>query len=106
MQNEKQIARIGLMEKDLDLSKAVIEKLSAALEEYEAAQDDYYELENYYSSTLWINDYEDDEAGKLPDDLKRGVLSEDAVYDLITEHRDLMTRMQRCVLRAMENEQK
>ena len=32
-----------------------------------------------------MKDYEDDEAGKLPSDLKRGVLSEDLVYDLIRE---------------------
>lgn len=102
----KQIRRIQEMEERLDQSREVIEKLSAALEEYETAQDDYYKLENYYSSTLWMSDYEDDEAGKIPADLKRGVLSEDAVYDLITEHRDLMTRMQRCVLKSMENEQK
>ena len=46
-----------------------------------------------------------DEAGKLPADLKRGVLSEDAVYDLLTEHRDLMARMQRAVLRSMEEKE-
>jgi hypothetical protein len=102
----KQIRRIQKMEERLDRSRDVIGKLAAALEEYEAAQDEYYELENYYSSRLWMADYEDDEAGKIPADLKRGVLSEDAVYDLITEHRDLMTRMQRCVLKSMENEQK
>ena len=102
----KQIRRIQKMEESLDKSRDVIDKLSAALEAYEAAQDDYYELENYYSSRLWMSDYEDDEAGKIPGDLKRGVLSEDAVYDLITEHRGLMTRMQRCVLKSMENEQK
>ena len=102
----KQIRRIQKMEERLDRSRDVIDKLTAALEEYEAAQDEYYELENYYSSRLWMDDYEDDEAGKIPADLKRGVLSEDAVYDLISEHRELMTRMQRCVLKSMENEQK
>ena len=100
----KQIRRIQKMEERLDKSHEVIEKLAEALEKYEAVQDEYYELENYYSSRLWMDDYEDDEAGKIPAEIKRGVLSEDAVYNLITEHRELMTRMQRCVLKFMEND--
>ena len=43
------------------------------------------ELSNYYSSPLWLQDLDDARAGKLPHDLKRGVLSEDAIYDLLTE---------------------
>ena len=39
-----------------------------------------------------------DEAGKLPKDLKRGVLSEDAVYDLITDHEHLLERMEKATL--------
>ena len=51
-----------------------------------------------------MQDYEDDEAGKLPKDLKRGVLSEDAVYDLITENRELLVRMLRLVTAALETD--
>lgn len=35
----------------------------------------------------------DDEAGLLPEDLKRGVLSEDAVWNLLKDHKELQTRM-------------
>ena len=42
-------------------------------------------LEEYYSSGEWREDYEADEAGLLPADLKRGVLSQDGVFDLLTE---------------------
>ncbi|MBQ3516767.1 MAG: DUF4298 domain-containing protein, partial [Lachnospiraceae bacterium] len=42
--------------------------------------------EAYYGSDIWRKDYEDDESGKLPADLKRGVLSEDAVYHLLTKY--------------------
>ena len=42
-------------------------------------------LESYYFGPLWREDYEADESGLLPSDLKCGVLSEDAVYDLFTE---------------------
>ena len=39
-------------------------------------------LDDYYTSGQWLDDYEADEHGLLPDDLKRGVLSQDALYDL------------------------
>lgn len=40
-------------------------------------------LEAYYTSGQWREDYEADEQGLLPEDLKRGVLSQDALYDLL-----------------------
>ena len=33
----------------------------------------------------WIKDFENDERGELPLDLKRGVLSEDGLYNLLSE---------------------
>lgn len=42
-------------------------------------------LENYYTSGEWREDYEADEREELPPDLKRGVLSQDALYDLLEE---------------------
>ena len=43
-------------------------------------------LEEYYTSGQWREDYEADENGQLPPDLKRGVLSQDGLYDLLEEH--------------------
>ncbi|MBR2823642.1 MAG: DUF1653 domain-containing protein [Clostridia bacterium] len=40
-------------------------------------------LETYYTSGQWRDDYEADERGELPPDMKRGVLSQDALYDLL-----------------------
>ena len=37
-------------------------------------------LDAYYTSGKWREDYEADERGELPPDLKRGVLSQDALY--------------------------
>ena len=51
----------------------------------ELLSDAIRELSDYYSSPLWLQDLDDDRAGRLPHDLKRGVLSEDAIYDLLTE---------------------
>lgn len=102
MMDNSQIERIRIMESYLDDSETVIRELSDALLKYEEKQELFYKLEDYYGSASWIDDYEADEEGKIPDDLKRGVLSEDTVYDLIRRHRELMTRLQRAVLRSME----
>ena len=42
-------------------------------------------LLRYYEGGQWLHDYALDEAGLLPCGLKRGVLSQDGVYDLLTE---------------------
>ncbi len=98
----EQIERIQEMESCLDNSEKAIRDLSEALSAFEEIQPQYLKLSDYYGSDLWRRDYEDDEAGKLPADLKRGVLSEDAVYDLITEHREVMVRMLKLVTGVLE----
>ena len=40
-------------------------------------------LDAYYTSGEWQEDYEADERGELPPLMKRGVLSQDALYDLL-----------------------
>ena len=42
-------------------------------------------LSDYYGSDTWKQDFADDEAGLLPKDLKRGVLSEDAIWNLLAD---------------------
>ena len=43
------------------------------------------ELEKYYTSSAWKRDFAADEAGLLPKDLMRGVLSEDGLYGLLEQ---------------------
>jgi len=47
------------------------------------------ELKEYYDSDRWLRDYEADERGELPKDLKRGVLSQDGLYNLFNEIREI-----------------
>ena len=81
--DETQIARVKRMEETLDKSSEAVLDLKQALERYAALADEIRELERYYSGGQWQKDFADDEAGKLPKDLKRGVLSEDALYDFL-----------------------
>ncbi len=57
------------------------ENLSAAVEAAEA-------LEAYYTGDLWKLDFAADEAGLLPEALRRGVLSEDGIYNALEAFRD------------------
>ena len=41
-------------------------------------------LRSYYHSPLWLSDYEADERGELPSNLKRGILSQDGFYNLLS----------------------
>lgn len=42
-------------------------------------------LKEYYENGQWLHDYELDENGLLPKELKRGVLSQDGLYELICD---------------------
>ena len=58
---------------------------------YESVLPELKELEDYYTSPEWQEDYAADEAGLLPEGLKRGVLSQDGINDLLDRFRDLKT---------------
>ena len=76
------IERITYMESLFDKSVEVIYRLEQTLEDFAAIAPDIAELEAYYTSSQWRKDFEADEAGKLPKDLKRGVLSDTTVIDM------------------------
>ncbi len=87
--NKQQIARIRLMERRLDRALLAVKRLTAALDKWEAVQEDIAALDEYYGSDDWKQDFADDEAGLLPADLKRGVLSEDAIWNLLADSKEL-----------------
>lgn len=80
--------RIEQMENLFDQSNEVIQRLRQAIDDFSALQPTIDELDNYYK-TKWRTDFEADEKGKLPADLKRGVLSEDGLWDLLEEYQQL-----------------
>ena len=80
-----QLRRIEYMEKILNEGTAAVSALRRALEAYADVSTHLAELFDYYGSELWFADLEDDNAGRLPEGLRRGVLSEDAVYNLISD---------------------
>ena len=60
----------------------VLAKAAAALEPF---QEEIEALDYYQRSGLWMKDFETDESGKLPSGVRRSVLSEDGLYNLLEE---------------------
>jgi len=82
---EKQIKRVERYEEIFDKVSAAARRLDEARGAFDALAPDIEALEAYYTGAEWKRDFAADEAGKLPPELKRGVLSEDAVYDLLED---------------------
>ena len=81
------------MEQHMNRASAAVMELSAALDKYVEAQQAIAVLNDYYGSDVWKQDFADDEAGRLPQDLRRGVLSEDGIWNLLADNRELLDRL-------------
>ena len=93
----EQIERIKHMEKCLDRAAEAVMELSAALEKYAEAQEAIRELKDYLGSEEWKADFEADEEKRPPQDLKRGVLSEDGIWNMLEDVQQLNNRMLKVV---------
>ena len=80
-----QTGRIQEMEERLNRAAEALARLDSALEDLEGLRQDLAALADYYEGPLWREDLAADEAGELPSSLRRGVLSEDGLYDLLLE---------------------
>lgn len=80
LSTQSNIQRVQEMEVVMDRVTEALHNAQSLI----AFKDDIEKLEHYYE-TDWLTDYEADERGDLPSDLKRGILSEDALYDLLSE---------------------
>ena len=83
--NEFTVQRIAAMEASFDRVSLAVQMLESALDTWETVNVDIDRLTEYLESGGWREDFEADEAGLVPKDLKRGVLSEDGLYDLLAD---------------------
>ena len=95
MDNREQIERITKYETMMDRVVASNAALEKALDLFERTDDMSIELDCYLASDDWKFDFYDDEDGLLPKDLKRGVLSEDGLFNALEERQALYGRMLR-----------
>ncbi|MCR5120750.1 MAG: DUF4298 domain-containing protein [Lachnospiraceae bacterium] len=84
------VERIKEMEAILDEAVSRMDELEEAMSELEAYQRQIEKLEKYYTSNEWKDDLATDEEGSLQANLKRGVLSEDGIYNVLERNRELL----------------
>ena len=82
----EQLKRIQKMEKHLNKYAQVLADAQKALDQLERCQSDYIQLRDYYTGQKFFDDLEYSNSPDFPENIACGVLSEDAVYDLMGEH--------------------
>ena len=93
---DDRIKRIEKYESILNEALESVEALDLALEDglkmdhlidrHLKLQDKIHDLEDYYSSPIYMEDLKADEEGLIPFDLPRGILSEDAIFNLLIDN--------------------
>ena len=73
------------MERLFDFALEAMKESPMSHDKYVKAKEAITTLSTYYGSDEWRKDYVDDEAGLLPKNLKRGVLSEDGIWNLLSD---------------------
>lgn len=89
----KQTERIKEMEQRMDRASAALKELTFALDHFDSEAEDFAKLSDYYGSKEWKQDFDADGDGHLEEGLRRGVLSEDGLWNLLEEYRELKERM-------------
>lgn len=92
MIKKNRLERISQMEDRFDEVTRVMAALDEAVSEYADFKSEIKALQDYLESGQWKEDFEADEAGKIPAYVKRGVLSEDGLYDLLEESDRILER--------------
>ena len=82
------VQRIARMEEYFDTLCKAVEKDAESVKRDTALRSVFEELTAYYENGQWLADYEADEQGMLPLGLRRGVLSQDGLYNLLSEIAD------------------
>lgn len=95
---------ISQMEAILDSHQALLDQLEPMLDAFSAHQAEYRRLAEYYGSEQFLKDYDASNSPSFPQDIKCGVLSEDAVYNLLTDNHQIVLRMLEIALDILKNE--
>ena len=86
----EQLERIAAMEARLNRLLQWQAELARLLDALPQLREDEEILADYLESADWRADFEADERGELPEELPRGVLSEDGIYDALATQRELL----------------
>ncbi len=101
MLSETRLSKIREMEQILNEANSLMNKMEQLQQSWTDLLPKIRELENYYADE-WQDDYNADERGEIPTEMVRGVLSEDAVYNLLIAHREIALEWIRLSVKSME----
>ena len=95
--DNKLIARVRKMEDDFNMVRDIMEDMESAVYNFEAIQRRIERLFIYMEDGQFLKDFEADERGELPKDMPRGVLSEDALDQLLIDVTLMRSRLKELV---------
>ena len=98
----KTYEHITAMENIMVEQEELLRKLKAVLNDLEQHQEDCRALAAYYCSDQREQDLQDDEQHLIPEDLRRGVLSEDGIYNFLGEYYQTGIRMMELALKMIK----
>ncbi len=93
---------ITKMEHIFNTQQEKIEQLNTLLDEIEIHQREYQMLIEYYYSKQRNQDLEDDKNHRIPDEMMRGVLSEDGIYDFMGDYYETGIRLMEIGLKMIK----
>ena len=91
--NTKLIERVRAMEEDFNVVRDIMNEMEMAVSRFESLQERIGHLSGYLEDGQFLKDFEADERGELPKDMPRGVLSEDALYELLEDVSEMRSRL-------------
>ena len=90
---DKRAERVSAMSAAFRRLDAIVAELNDRLEALEEAREDIAALKEYQESGQWLRDFEADEAKRIPEGTDRAVLSEDGLYNLLSDIDALPSRL-------------
>lgn len=98
------IERIKINEERLDNVLLCINNINNALKEYQNNINNIKELNKYYGSRKWFDDKENYENKKI-ENIKAGILSEDTVWNMNEDLKNMMEDMKQIVIDFENNKE-
>ncbi len=99
---KNRLENIKQMEMILNQTDELINKMAVLVKRWKKNEVDFHKLMDYYGSEEWHNDRKDDEEHIIPQDLPRGVLSEDAVHNTYGNRKEVAIDMIRAGVSSLE----
>ena len=101
----KQLQNIAEMEEILNKIEDFTPKAEEFLKQWQELLPDVQQLNTYYGSDQWRQDYDDANAGKIPEGIPHGVLSEDLAYNALGEQYFLAVDFLKLVTKIISREE-